>query len=194
MPSRKRPLDAFSSAAQGFGIAAPQMAVGELCDDGGVDLVGPPSSSKRPTDCDVHRDAEPAVGSRAVCVAAVWCVRDLAVFLADRLAVGHNADKRVAEISRLFGSAPLLSLRILLISSFCFFSSWAVKSLHFVSPPVLMTSEAEHPLNSSTLRRVGLTVVVISHDFAGLGDLCPRVLHLRAGTLESATMAGRGSS
>src|SRR6185295_18916264 len=28
--------------------------------------------------------------------------------------------------------------------------SWAVKSLHFVSPPVLMTSEAEHPLNSST--------------------------------------------
>ena len=44
------------------------------------------------------------------------------------------------------------------------------------------------------LRRAGLTVVVISHDFAGLDDLCPRVLHLRAGTLESATTAGRGNS
>jgi energy-coupling factor transport system ATP-binding protein len=44
------------------------------------------------------------------------------------------------------------------------------------------------------LRRVGLTVVVISHDFAGLDDLCPRVLHLRAGILESATMAGKGKS
>ena len=44
------------------------------------------------------------------------------------------------------------------------------------------------------LRRAGLTVVVISHDFAGLDDLCPRVLHLRAGTLESATMAGKGNS
>jgi energy-coupling factor transporter ATP-binding protein EcfA2 len=31
----------------------------------------------------------------------------------------------------------------------------------------------------------GLTVVVISHDFAGLQDLCPRVLHLRNGVLES---------
>jgi energy-coupling factor transport system ATP-binding protein len=44
------------------------------------------------------------------------------------------------------------------------------------------------------LRRVGLTVVVISHDFAGLDDLCPRVLHLRAGTLKSATTAGKGKS
>jgi energy-coupling factor transport system ATP-binding protein len=44
------------------------------------------------------------------------------------------------------------------------------------------------------LRRAGLTVVVISHDFAGLDDLCPRVLRLRAGMLESATTAGRGNS
>jgi energy-coupling factor transport system ATP-binding protein len=44
------------------------------------------------------------------------------------------------------------------------------------------------------LRRAGLTVVVISHDFSGLDDLCPRVLHLRAGTLECATMAGKGNS
>src|SRR5262249_36485381 len=35
------------------------------------------------------------------------------------------------------------------------------------------------------LRRArGLTVVVISHDFVGLEDVCPRTLHLRNGTLE----------
>jgi energy-coupling factor transport system ATP-binding protein len=33
-------------------------------------------------------------------------------------------------------------------------------------------------------RERGLTVVVISHDFVGLEDLCPRVLHLRNGALE----------
>lgn len=33
-------------------------------------------------------------------------------------------------------------------------------------------------------RDTGLTVVVISHDFAGLEDLCPRTLHLRDGALE----------
>jgi len=39
----------------------------------------------------------------------------------------------------------------------------------------------------------GLTVVVISHDFVGLEDLCPRVLHLHDGLLEpvSATAGGR---
>jgi energy-coupling factor transport system ATP-binding protein len=33
-------------------------------------------------------------------------------------------------------------------------------------------------------RERGLTVVVISHDFVGLEDVCPRTLHLRNGTLE----------
>ncbi len=33
-------------------------------------------------------------------------------------------------------------------------------------------------------RERGLTVVVISHDFAGLEDVCPRILHLSNGTLE----------
>lgn len=32
-------------------------------------------------------------------------------------------------------------------------------------------------------RESGLTVVVISHDFAGLGELCPRTLHLHNGVL-----------
>ena len=40
-------------------------------------------------------------------------------------------------------------------------------------------------------REQGLTVVVISHDFAGLEELCPRTLDLRGGVLEpAATTAG----
>jgi energy-coupling factor transport system ATP-binding protein len=41
-------------------------------------------------------------------------------------------------------------------------------------------------------RERGLTVVVISHDFAGLEDLCPRTLHLRNGMLESMPAAAGG--
>jgi energy-coupling factor transport system ATP-binding protein len=33
-------------------------------------------------------------------------------------------------------------------------------------------------------QRDGLTVIVISHDFVGLEDLCPRILHLHDGALE----------
>ncbi|MDT7756537.1 MAG: energy-coupling factor transport system ATP-binding protein, partial [Mycobacterium sp.] len=39
-------------------------------------------------------------------------------------------------------------------------------------------------------RRAGLTVVVISHDFAGLADLCPRTLHLHEGTMQPTPAAG----
>jgi energy-coupling factor transport system ATP-binding protein len=41
-------------------------------------------------------------------------------------------------------------------------------------------------------REQGLTVVVISHDFAGLEDLCPRTLHLSNGALESVSTAAGG--
>lgn len=43
-------------------------------------------------------------------------------------------------------------------------------------------------------RETGLTVVVISHDFAGLEELCPRTLHLRDGRLESASRRARGTN
>ncbi|MCG5432568.1 ATP-binding cassette domain-containing protein [Mycobacterium sp. MYCO198283] len=43
-------------------------------------------------------------------------------------------------------------------------------------------------------RNAGLTVVVISHDFHGLEDLCPRTLHLRQGAIEPATAATEGAS
>ena len=39
-------------------------------------------------------------------------------------------------------------------------------------------------------RTAGLTVVVISHDFSGLEDLCPRTLHLHDGQLAAPTAAG----
>ncbi len=42
-------------------------------------------------------------------------------------------------------------------------------------------------------RDTGLTVVVISHDFSGLEDLCPRTLHLREGVLAMAPTAAGGA-
>jgi energy-coupling factor transport system ATP-binding protein len=41
-------------------------------------------------------------------------------------------------------------------------------------------------------RRAGLTVVVISHDFSGLEELCPRTLHLHDGALTAASTAAGG--
>jgi energy-coupling factor transport system ATP-binding protein len=43
-------------------------------------------------------------------------------------------------------------------------------------------------------RTAGLTVVVISHDFSGLEDLCPRTLHLHDGALAAAPSALGGMS
>ena len=41
-------------------------------------------------------------------------------------------------------------------------------------------------------RNAGLTVIVISHDFSGLEDLCPRTLHLEDGVLAKAPTAAEG--
>jgi len=43
-------------------------------------------------------------------------------------------------------------------------------------------------------RNAGLTVVVISHDFSGLEDLCPRTLHLQDGMVATASTAAGGVS
>ena len=43
-------------------------------------------------------------------------------------------------------------------------------------------------------RRAELTIVVISHDFHGLEDLCPRILHLDDGVLAPASTAAGGMS
>lgn len=43
-------------------------------------------------------------------------------------------------------------------------------------------------------RTTGLTVVVISHDFAGLDELCPRTLHLHRGELVESSVTAGGRS
>jgi energy-coupling factor transport system ATP-binding protein len=43
-------------------------------------------------------------------------------------------------------------------------------------------------------RRTGLTVIVISHDFAGLEDLCPRTLHLDDGAMQVASASAGGAA
>jgi energy-coupling factor transport system ATP-binding protein len=43
-------------------------------------------------------------------------------------------------------------------------------------------------------RRTGLTVIVISHDFAGLEDLCPRTLHLQDGVAQPAPARAGGAA
>ncbi len=45
-----------------------------------------------------------------------------------------------------------------------------------------------------TLRKGGLTVVVISHDFSGLDELCPKSVHLRDGAMEPTTEICGGRS
>jgi energy-coupling factor transport system ATP-binding protein len=44
------------------------------------------------------------------------------------------------------------------------------------------------------LRRAGLTVVVISHDFHGLEELCPRTLHLSDGAIAATPTTTGGMS
>jgi energy-coupling factor transport system ATP-binding protein len=41
-------------------------------------------------------------------------------------------------------------------------------------------------------RERGLTLVVISHDFAGMEEVCPRTVHLQGGVLETVTAAAGG--
>ncbi|MDI3314063.1 MAG: DUF2232 domain-containing protein [Mycobacterium sp.] len=71
------------------------------------------------------------------------------------------------------------------------------------SPRALILDEPLAGLDAATARGLlrllddlrrdrGLTLVVISHDFAGLEELCPRTLHLRDGSLEAASAAARG--
>jgi energy-coupling factor transport system ATP-binding protein len=43
-------------------------------------------------------------------------------------------------------------------------------------------------------RRSGLTMIVISHDFAGLDEVCPRTLHLQDGMVQPAPARAGGAS
>jgi energy-coupling factor transporter ATP-binding protein EcfA2 len=68
------------------------------------------------------------------------------------------------------------------------------------SPRALILDEPLAGLDAASQRRLlrlladrrretGMTVVVISHDFGGMQELCPRTLHVRAGVLQSASPA-----
>jgi energy-coupling factor transporter ATP-binding protein EcfA2 len=72
------------------------------------------------------------------------------------------------------------------------------------SPRVLILDEPLAGLDAASQRGLvrlladrrrdsGLTVIVISHDFAGLEELCPRTLHLRDGRLEPAPVRAPGN-
>jgi energy-coupling factor transporter ATP-binding protein EcfA2 len=73
------------------------------------------------------------------------------------------------------------------------------------SPRALILDEPLAGLDAATQRGLlrlledlrrerDLTLVVISHDFTGLEELCPRTLHLRDGVLEPASTAAGGMS
>jgi energy-coupling factor transport system ATP-binding protein len=73
------------------------------------------------------------------------------------------------------------------------------------SPRALILDEPLAGLDAATQRGLlrlledlrrerDLTLVVISHDFSGLEQLCPRTLHLRDGVLEPASTAAGGMS
>jgi energy-coupling factor transport system ATP-binding protein len=47
---------------------------------------------------------------------------------------------------------------------------------------------------SDMRRDTGLTVIVISHDFSGLEELCPRTLRLRDGVLTTMPSTPGGAS
>lgn len=73
------------------------------------------------------------------------------------------------------------------------------------SPRVLILDEPLAGLDAASQRHLlrlladrrrdtGMTTVVISHDFAGLQELCPRTLHLRDGVMEPASATAGGMS
>jgi energy-coupling factor transport system ATP-binding protein len=73
------------------------------------------------------------------------------------------------------------------------------------SPRALILDEPLAGLDAATQRGLlrlledlrrerDLTLVVISHDFSGLEQQCPRTLHLRDGVLEPASTAAGGMS
>jgi energy-coupling factor transport system ATP-binding protein len=114
----------------------------------------------------------------------------------------HRDTDRVAAALAVVGLDPTLAKRRIDQLSGGQMRRVVLAGLLACSPRALILDEPLAGLDAVTQRGLlrlledlrrdrGLTVVVISHDFAGLEELCPRTLHLRSGTVEPmSTTAG----
>jgi energy-coupling factor transport system ATP-binding protein len=114
----------------------------------------------------------------------------------------HRDQDRVAAALGVVGLDPTLAKRRIDQLSGGQMRRVVLAGLLACSPRALILDEPLAGLDAATQRGLlrlledlrrerGLTVVVISHDFAGLEELCPRTLHLRSGTVEPmSTTAG----
>ena len=114
----------------------------------------------------------------------------------------HRDTDRVAAALGVVGLDPTLAKRRIDQLSGGQMRRVVLAGLLACSPRALILDEPLAGLDAATQRGLlrlledlrrerGLTVMVISHDFAGLEELCPRTLHLRSGTVEPmSTTAG----
>ena len=110
---------------------------------------------------------------------------------------------RVTEALNMVGLDPTLAARRIEQLSGGQMRRVVLAGLLARSPRVLILDEPLAGLDAASQRgllrllqdlrrREHLTVVVISHDFAGLEELCPRTLHLKDGVLATAPTAAGG--
>jgi energy-coupling factor transport system ATP-binding protein len=115
----------------------------------------------------------------------------------------HRDEDRVAAALGVVGLDPTLAKRPIDQLSGGQMRRVVLAGLLARSPRALILDEPLAGLDAASQRGLlrlledlrterGLTVVVISHDFAGLEDLCPRTLHLRNGRLEPVSAAAGG--
>ncbi|MCV6964274.1 ATP-binding cassette domain-containing protein [Mycobacterium intermedium] len=120
----------------------------------------------------------------------------------------HRDEERVARALSVVGLDPALGKRSIDRLSGGQMRRVVLAGLLACSPRALILDEPLAGLDTASQRSLlrllenlrreqGLTVVVISHDFAGMEGLCPRTLHLRNGTVESAptvSLPGAGAA
>jgi energy-coupling factor transporter ATP-binding protein EcfA2 len=117
----------------------------------------------------------------------------------------HRDEERVAAALSVVGLDPTMAKRRIDQLSGGQMRRVALAGLLARSPRALILDEPLAGLDAASQRGLlrlledlrreqGLTVVVISHDFVGLEDLCPRTVHLRNGVLEPVSAAVEGVS
>lgn len=115
----------------------------------------------------------------------------------------HRDEDRVADALGVVGLDPTLAKRPIDQLSGGQMRRVVLAGLLARSPRAVILDEPLAGLDATSQRGLlslleglrrdrGLTLVVISHDFAGLEDICPRTLHLRNGALESVSTAAGG--